>query len=257
MAFDGASAVSARPESFAIKGALLPMTLLELRSGTFADIDGELRRKVEVSPDFFLGSPIVLSVEALEELEAALLSGLLTLCRELDFRLVGLKGGDDIAIKFCAQHALAHFPAGKVRGKKADHEIPEPAVAPVDAPEAVATTERKVAGLTKTVNTPIRSGQQIFSEGDLIVLAPVSAGAELLAVGNIHVYGPMRGRALAGVQGDESARIFCMSQEAELVSIAGHFMIDENLRESCWKVAAQIHFDGDQLQVESITGIFS
>lgn len=252
MAFDSGSAISARPESFTIKGALLPMTLLELRSNDLVQVEGELRGKVKASPDFFSGSPIVLSVEVLEGVEVSFLAGLLILCRELDFRLVGLKGGGAVVSDFAAEQALAHFPAGKTkpvgvsRGSVVEHPR-----------EQVAAQEKKVAVPTKTVNTPIRSGQQIFSEGDLIVLAPVSAGAELLAVGNIHVYGPMRGRALAGVQGDESARIFCMSQEAELVSIAGHFMIDENLRDSCWKGAAQIYFDGDQLQVESIAGLFS
>ena len=252
MTFDGGSAVSSRPESFAIKGALLPMTLLELRNNDLAQVEGELRSKVKASPGFFSGSPIVLSVEVLEGVEVSLLTGLLELCRELDFRLVGLKGDADAVCDFAAEHAFAHFPAGKVKSASVSRvSVAEPAREPVVA------QEKKRALPTKTVNTPIRSGQQIFSEGDLIVLAPVSAGAELLAVGNIHVYGPMRGRALAGVQGDESARIFCMSQEAELVSIAGHFMIDENLRDSCWKGAAQIYFDGDQLQVESIAGLFS
>jgi septum site-determining protein MinC len=100
------------------------------------------------------------------------------------------------------------------------------------------------------VTQPVRSGQQIFApEGDLIILAPVSAGAEILASGNIHVYGPLRGRALAGVHGDTSAHIFCQSMEAELVSIAGHYKISEDLQESCWKQAAHVQLRDDLLMV--------
>lgn len=251
MAFEGGGAVMARPESFAIKGALLPMTLLELRNSDIAKVDEELRAKVNAAPEFFTGSPVVLSFEQLNDCARDFMNSALALCRELGFRLVGVKGDDEGLIELAAEHRLGHFPAGKLKQAGRRESVD---VAPADTPPPEPT---KIMAPTKTINSPIRSGQQIYSEGDLIVLAPVSAGAELLAVGNIHVYGPMRGRALAGVQGDESARIFCMSQEAELVSIAGHFMIDENLRESNWKVAAQIHFDGDQLQVEPISGLFS
>ena len=76
----------------------------------------------------------------------------------------------------------------------------------------------------------MRSGTQIYARGtDLIVTAPVSTGAELVADGNIHVYGPLRGRALAGASGDAGARIFCSRLEAELVSIAGRYLVSEQL----------------------------
>jgi septum site-determining protein MinC len=101
---------------------------------------------------------------------------------------------------------------------------------------------------SKIVTTPIRSGQQVYAPGgDLIIMASVSAGAEVLADGNIHIYGALRGRALAGVLGDTSARIFCQSLEAELVSIAGNFKVDEDLRKDHWKTAAQVSLDEQTL----------
>jgi septum site-determining protein MinC len=94
----------------------------------------------------------------------------------------------------------------------------------------------------------VRSGQQVYApEGDLIILAPVQAGAEVLATGNIHVYGPLRGRALAGVHGQGQARVFCQSLEAELVSIAGQYKISEDLQKLGWKKPVQIQLRDDLL----------
>ncbi len=86
----------------------------------------------------------------------------------------------------------------------------------------------------------------------MIVLASVSHGAELLADGHIHVYGSMRGRALAGVMGDKEAMIFCRSLEAELVSIAGQYRLSEDLKETCWKQPACIQLQDDRLNIKSV-----
>jgi septum site-determining protein MinC len=253
------AAVAVRPQSFAIKGALLPMTLLELKSLSADAVRAELTLKVESAPDFFSGTPVVLSVENLAGANSDFLSAVVTLCEQLGFRLAGIKGSEPWLPAFTASLRLGLFPAGK--GRVADDLDISLAVAKtinLDTAEQLApktiieVRETTVVTPSKTITAPVRSGQQIYSDGDLIVLAPVSAGAELLAVGNIHVYSPLRGRALAGVQGDESARIFCMSQEAELVSIAGHFMIDEILRKASWKTAAQVFFERGELHVESL-----
>lgn len=106
---------------------------------------------------------------------------------------------------------------------------------------------------SKVVTKPVRSGQQVYAEGaDLILMAPVSEGAEVLADGHIHVYGTLRGRALAGVKGDLEARIFCQQLEAELVSVAGQFVLNDKIRESCWKKPAQIYLQNESIQVEEI-----
>lgn len=106
---------------------------------------------------------------------------------------------------------------------------------------------------TKVITSPVRSGQQIYAAGgDLIVLAPVSAGAELLADGNIHVYGALRGRALAGVKGNTEARVFCQSLEAELISIAGYFKLNEDLRDTHWKQSIQASLTDETLNIEPL-----
>ena len=119
------------------------------------------------------------------------------------------------------------------------------------AAEKPAEPPAPVVRPTKMVTTPVRGGVQIYAAGgDLIVLAPVSPGAELLADGNIHVYGPMRGRALAGVKGDTSARIFCQQLAAELVSIAGNYKVAEDLRRSPqWGQAVHVSLSGDVLNI--------
>jgi septum site-determining protein MinC len=136
----------------------------------------------------------------------------------------------------------------------------EPSAAVNETPSSKQEPKPVAAALTpptancKIISTPVRSGQQIYAAGgDLIVLAPVSAGAELLADGNIHVYGALRGRALAGVKGDTNARVFCQSQEAELISIAGCFMVDEDLRSDHWKQPVQVILKDESLQIQSLS----
>src|SRR3989338_7212034 len=83
---------------------------------------------------------------------------------------------------------------------------------------------------TKIVTKPVRAGTQVYAkDGDLIIMAPVNAGAEVISDGNIHIYAPLRGRALAGANGDTNARIFCKQLEAELISIAGHYLLNEKI----------------------------
>ena len=104
---------------------------------------------------------------------------------------------------------------------------------------------------TKFITTPVRSGQQVVSKGgDLIVSAAVSAGAELLADGHIHVYGALRGRALAGISGDKTARIFCQSLEAELVSIAGFYRLSDAIQ-PCDQ-PCQIYLQGEHIIIEPL-----
>ncbi|HAS82313.1 MAG TPA: septum site-determining protein MinC, partial [Verrucomicrobia bacterium] len=110
-----------------------------------------------------------------------------------------------------------------------------------------------VASLSRIVSHPVRSGQQIYApDGDLIVLGAVSAGAEVIADGHIHIYGALRGRALAGVRGDVDTRIFCHSLEAELISIAGRYRISEQLDAADRGKAVQIHLMEDRLIIEHL-----
>ncbi|TPW14125.1 MAG: septum site-determining protein MinC, partial [Halothiobacillaceae bacterium] len=128
-----------------------------------------------------------------------------------------------------------------------------PSVATPQATLATAPTTESSA--TKVIYQPIRSGQQIYAKGgDLIVLAAVNAGAEIIADGNIHIYAPLRGRALAGVRGNNSARIFCYNMEAELVAVAGHYRVfEERVPSEFRNKAVQIYLDNEQLKIELLT----
>ena len=101
--------------------------------------------------------------------------------------------------------------------------------------------------LTRVITQTVRSGQQIYSPGDLIVLAGVSPGAELLADGHIHVYGTLRGRALAGLRGNTQARIYCRALEAELIAVAGCFQVAEDIDPALHGRPAQVFLDGEDL----------
>ncbi|CAK0768879.1 putative septum site-determining protein MinC [uncultured Gammaproteobacteria bacterium] len=119
--------------------------------------------------------------------------------------------------------------------------VPSPPVPPPSPPSRI----------TLIVTEPVRSGRQLYAAGgDMVVMAPVSAGGELLADGSIHVYGPLRGRAMAGLSGDTNARIFCMSLEAELVSVAGIYRLNETIEPLVYKKPAQVYLDNGYLRLQ-------
>jgi septum site-determining protein MinC len=131
---------------------------------------------------------------------------------------------------------------------------------PVAAPAAVAEVPPPPPAKPSSmiVDTPVRSGQRVYARGcDLVVTAIVNAGAEIIADGSIHVYAPLRGRALAGASGDTKARIFALSMEAELLSIAGMYRtFDEGLPKNLARQAVQVSLDGDRIDLRAVsTGV--
>ncbi|WP_373508014.1 septum site-determining protein MinC, partial [Thiocapsa sp.] len=120
--------------------------------------------------------------------------------------------------------------------------------------EGPAAERRAGSGASFTLVTrPVRSGQRVYAVGgDLSIIAAVSSGAELMADGNIHVYGPLRGRALAGMKGNTAARIFCQDLQAELVSVAGHYRVSENIPSELRGVPVQIYLDQKILRIEKL-----
>lgn len=228
------------------------MQLLDLKSADLESIQKELETKVLQSPAFFSQSPIVFGFEQLSDVEQNRIDvqSLCGMCRQMGLIPTAVRGGNAKIQGACKALGLAIFPKGRIKsaGTEQASATTEPAVT-VAAPAPVSS-----GSPTRVVSTPIRSGQQIYAPGgDLIILSSVSAGAEVLADGNIHIYGALRGRALAGVQGDEQARIFCTSQEAELVSVAGQFLVDENLRSTRWKEAVQIYLTEGRLTIDPLS----
>ncbi len=230
-------------QSFHLKGATVAMTALELHYFDAEAFEANLRDKIRQAPGFFRDTPLIISLEkyrgAANDLDFFQMIGV---CRRHNIHVVGVRGGDEDHRRLARNASLALLPASTSRERPAQEVAPatDDKTVTSDSPEASATPTTGPAP-ARIVTQPVRSGQQVYApDGDLVVLAPVQAGAEVLAAGNIHVYGPLRGRALAGVHGLEAARIFCQSLEAELVSIAGHYKISEDLQDQGWKSAVQI-----------------
>jgi septum site-determining protein MinC len=228
---------------FQLKGSMLAVTILELAHNDLERLDRQLTEKVAQAPNFFQNTPLILALDKLPEGDGRIaLDKLMELCRKHGLRTLAIRAGreDDIA----AANAL-DLPVLPPSGAR------ERLVEPVEARRKPEPPPEPQAKPSKVVTSPVRGGQQIYAQGgDLIVLAPVSAGAELLADGNIHVYGPMRGRALAGVKGDLKARIFCLQLGAELLSVAGQYKTAEDLRrDPLWGQPVQVGLVGDVLNI--------
>lgn len=238
-------------KGFQLKSASISMTALELYNFDDNEFEEILRDKISQAPGFFKDIPIIVSLEKYEGLDSELdFFKIIGTCRRHNIHVVGVRGGNDDQRRLARGASLALLPASHQRERTQE---PEHSVTTADNGHAAAepvTTNSSGPAPARIVTQPVRSGQQILApEGDLIILASVQAGAEVLAAGNIHVYGPLRGRALAGIHGAESARIFCQSLEAELVSIAGQYKISEDLQGNRWKSAVQIQLRDDLLVV--------
>lgn len=239
---------------FHLKGGMLTMTLVELIRLAPDQFARQLAEKVEQAPNFFVDTPVVIALDKLSEtLSDLTLRHLLNICRDHGLQPVALRGGEEFR-ELAQSAAMVLLPPGRQRERTIEPVAAEPAPQPKPAPAVEAPAPAPApTTVGKIVTEPVRGGQQVYARGgDLIVMAPVSAGAELLADGHIHVYGPLRGRALAGVQGNQEARIFCQSLEAELVSIAGQYKVAEDLRKQQWKQAVQISLEGDSLKITGL-----
>ncbi|WP_447590256.1 septum site-determining protein MinC [Aquipseudomonas campi] len=231
---------------FQLKGSMLAITVLELAHNDLERLDRQLADKVAQAPNFFQNTPLVLALDKLPDGEGNLdLGKLMQLCRSHGLRTLAIRANREEDIAAANVLDLPVLPPSGAR---------ERLVEPVEARKKSEKPEKPAEPVfkpSKIITTPVRGGQQIYAQGgDLIVLAAVSAGAELLADGNIHVYGPMRGRALAGVKGDSKARIFCQQMGAEMLSVAGQYKTAEDLRrDPLWGQSVQVSLSGDVLNI--------
>ncbi|WP_437881433.1 septum site-determining protein MinC [Pseudomonas sp. LRF_L74] len=228
---------------FQLKGSMLAITVLELTHNDLERLDRQLAEKVAQAPAFFQNIPLVLALDKLPEGEGALdLARLMETCRRHGLRTQALRTGREEDINAANELDLPVLPPSGVRER-----LIEPAETRKKEEKPVEPEFKP----TRMITTPVRGGQQIYAQGgDLIVTAAVSAGAELLADGNIHVYGPMRGRALAGVKGNTKARIFCQQMGAEMLSVAGQYKTAEDLRrDPLWGQSVQVALTGDVLNI--------
>ena len=231
---------------FQLKADFFPMTVVKLTEPELAVICEELVSTISKAPKYLYNAPIVIDVRDMPKAAHASLD-LVALCRlfrEKEVVPVGIRGLE-------AAYRPAAIKAGLAVMKSRDISLAEGHnTSPVSKNDA----KPKPAPGAKLVTRPIRSGTQVYAkENDLVVLAAINAGAECLADGNIHVYGPLRGRALAGASGNKNAHIFCESLEAEMIAIAGHYMTKDQIKVPTIKAPLiHIYLKDDKLQIEGI-----
>jgi septum site-determining protein MinC len=223
-------------------------TVMVVRAAMLRDpaFETELAQQVQRSPRFFLNAPVVLDLrQATEFLREAEYVEARDILRRHTLTLIGIQNAQPAQIEAAAAAGLASFAPNSTQPNRARPIEPTSSAAP--------SSPRPPTPIAKSrlITQPVRSGTQIYARGsDLVVTAPVSAGAEIMADGNIHVYSVLRGRALAGAAGDVEARIFCSRLEAELVSIAGRYLVSDQLPPEQRGFPVQIALIDDRLTIE-------
>lgn len=238
---------------FQLRGSMLAITILELEHNNLELLDHQLAAKVEKAPQFFGNTPLILTLEKLSPEERQVdLAALLMLCYKHGLCTLGIRASHPEHLEAARRLHIPIIPpttgaSGQSKKAALPDEEPAAAVTAVTPPQTILNRPARI------VTQPVRGGQQIYTQGDLIVLAAVSPGAELLADGNIHVYAPLRGRALAGARGDANAHIFCKQLAAEMLSIAGCYKVAEDLRrQPLWGASAHITLTGDVLNINPL-----
>ncbi len=212
-----------------LKASLQPFTVLELQTLDLADIEDDLKKRLQQAPQLLKFAPIVIQLPeqpvSLSEAQA-----LLQMLRKLNFIPVGLrcdKENESLALALSLPLSTESSPAKNKKTIK--------------------------ASIPKLVKTPVRSGQQVVNpHGDLIIMGNVGQGAEVLAAGSIHIHGTLYGRALAGIQGDKNASISCQKLEAELFSIAGEYQVSDDMDSQHWQKTCYIEMQDDRLTLHSV-----
>lgn len=223
---------------FQLRGRLFTAIVLELAGDLDDAFYTALDAKLKQSGAFFTHVPLVLDLEKAQD-KAVDFKLLVLEMRTRRLMLVGVQNASAEQKRLAQLAGLIALGAGRE-------------VSPEEAMRSN-VAGGPARGVTKLIAEPVRSGQRVFADtGDLVIVGAVSSGAEVIARGNIHIYGALRGRALAGANGDTKARIFCHSLEAELVAIAGVYRTCDDIEESAVKQRAQICLDGDALRIEPL-----
>ncbi|VWX59355.1 putative septum site-determining protein MinC [Burkholderiales bacterium 8X] len=237
---------------FEFKSATLPLIAVILKTADLHVLAQALDAQLADSPDFFEQEPVVIDLSQLGADDAEADADIdFPLLRELlahyQTQPIAVRGGTD------AQHRAARE-AGLSITAMPSSPAPKPiAEAPPEAPQVIREVQLPAAG-TLLIDRPLRSGQQVYARGgDVIVTAVVNFGAEVIADGHVHVYAPLRGKAIAGARGDADARIFTTCMEAQLVAIAGIYRTAEvALPAEIAGKPAQISLDGKKILMTPI-----
>ncbi len=230
--------------AFQLKGSLFTLTVLQLMQADMTAFSTQLAAMIQQAPKFFKNAPIVIDLQKLGDPQQQIdFKAIVQELRSHSLIPVGVRNGNTTQQTLAVEANLAILPEAKTEIHNTN------STTTVAQPKTTTPKTLTAQPGTKVITQQVRSGQQVYAKGgDLIVLAAVSPGAELLADGHIHIYGPLRGRALAGISGNQQARIFCHSLEAELVSIAGHYWVKDDLHTTAGQ-AVQIYLAEDRLHI--------
>ena len=241
-------------QCYDIKSADLPLVALLLKTTNINDVALALNQQLAESPGFFDHDPLVIDVSALHSdpgLDQLNLSALLDVLRHYSLVPLAIKGASSGLLPVAK--GLGLVDASDARVRRSAPLVETPAVAPVAVVPAASVPLGALV-----IDKPLRSGQQVYAKGrDLVVMAVVNPGAEVIADGSIHIYGSLRGKAIAGARGNTQAMIFAQSMEAELISIAGVYRTSENpLPAEVAGLPAQVCLqsgpDGDKLLISPL-----
>lgn len=245
------------PATFEIKSAQLPLVALLLKSADLARLAEEFAQRFGDMPDFFDHDALVVDLAPLVATDPEALPdfpALIELLRQYRLNPLAVRGGNDAQMAAAQAAGLLAAPDAVVQ-----RSVPAPAAPSAAAPVAAPAPAVVASPSALVIDRPLRSGQQVYARGrDLVVLAMVNPGAEVIADGHIHVYAPLRGKAIAGARGNAEARIFALEMDAELISIAGIYRTSEvPLPEAVRQCAAQVRLlsgpDGDKLVIDALS----
>lgn len=240
---------------FQIRGSLQTILTLRLLAPDDPEFFSKLTEKIAHAPDFYRDAPVVIDVGRLAVPDQVDLADFVERLRQYRLVPVGVQGGNEDWREAVAAADLAWFgQASRDAATDAGSKSPgaeRATSSAASAPEAGGGTS---AGRSMTLRETVRGGQQVVNPaGDLVVLGAVSDGAEVAAAGHVHIYGALRGRAFAGIGGDQAALIFCDQLQAGLVSIAGIYLVNEDLEPSSINRRVRIHSDGERLVITRTT----
>ncbi|MBM7454624.1 septum site-determining protein MinC [Oceanisphaera litoralis] len=223
-----------------LKGSSFTLSVVHMTDGDIQRVKQQLAEKIALAPAFFRAAPLVINIEKL--LQIPDFTALADALKALELVPVGITGVKDDATRAAARAAgLAVLSTGKIPMQQEQQEAPAAPTALLNQPG------------TKVHRGPVRSGQQLYAaNGSLVILGSVSNGAEVIADDSIHIYGQLRGRAVAGAKGNESARIYCQQLMAELISVAGNYQLSDGLQGVNWEQPVTISLAGEQLKFDRL-----
>ncbi len=227
-------------DAFQLKADFIPLTVLKITNSSIESIQAQLEKTIKQAPNYFTNAPVIIDLSPIKDKDALDLAQISDLLKQKNIIPVGIRGLAENKQAIAKELGLAILKSTPAPEKKPGNNIVKP--------------KPTKSSATKIVTKPIRAGTQVYAKGgDLLVLAGVNSGAECFADGNIHIYGPLRGRALAGVSGDSNARIFCKSLDAELIAIAGHYEVKENINAPTNNQGMiQIYLNDKKLEINTI-----